>query len=117
MAEFFSYETQTRLIETLERSSHVTLQNALMRLPDREVALALARVDSNTMDEVLGAVARSKAERVRAEIEIANNRHVADQHRNAAMRHMIAALSGERPRDLKRSYFRPSRRPPTRPPR
>ena len=109
MAEFFSTETQSRLLSTIKQAGHVSVQNALMSLPDREVALAIGKLEKEQIDEILDAVATSKAGRIREEIDLAKQRRVADQHRNAAMRHVIAALSGERPRDIKRSYFRPRR--------
>lgn len=104
----FSHELQARLRELLESTDPVRVQNALMAAPDREVALAISRLDEIERESTLAKVSAPKAERIRDEIDLCSKRRVANEHLNGAMQQLIAALTGRRrPPTGRRSYFRP----------
>lgn len=100
--------TLTSLIESLPPAQ---VQNRIMACNDRDVALSLSRMDQETIEKILGMIARSKADRIREEIRLQESRHVEHQHIAAALRTIVQSLERNRSVAGQRSYLRPRRNP------
>lgn len=106
MARPASHATVLALIRALPS---VEVHNRLMRVTDRDVALAILHMADSDAAWLLHFLGETKAARVRAEYaRIARARFVPEQ-RAAALRVVEAALRGERAVAGTRSYFRPAR--------
>ena len=55
-------------MQALHSHTGITLQNTLMKIPDREVAVALLKLDEKERSLVFSHLSRAKTERVQQEI-------------------------------------------------
>ncbi len=105
-------EELARAVRSLPR---VRLQNRLMRLSAREIALAVRHLDEADRTIVYSALPAALAGRIREEIALARRRRIAGPDRLVFVRQVLASLRQEgAPRSIG-SYLRPRRRDGTSP--
>lgn len=95
---------------TLIRSlSRVQVQNGLMRLSDREIALAMRRMDPEDRTFALSYLPEAKASRVKDELRYQTRLKVTDEQYRKVIGIVIEALSGGRRAEPSKSFIRPRR--------
>ena len=99
-----------QLARTIRSLSRVTLQNRLMRISAREIALALKFLGGDDQAIALRALPSPMVARIREEMELAKRRRIAERDRLIYVRQVLASLQREvAPRGIG-SYVRPVRR-------
>jgi hypothetical protein len=95
---------------TIRALPRVQLQNRLMRLSAREIALAVRFLCDDDQDLVYSALPLRMAGRVREEIVLGRRRRLSSRDRLVFVRQVLASLQQETaPRSIG-SYIRPARR-------
>jgi len=98
------------LARTIRSLPRVQLQNRLMRLSAREIALAIRYLADDDQDLVFAALPLRLAGRIREEIVLQKRRRLAGPDRLVFVRQVLASLQREAaPRSIG-SYVRPHRR-------
>jgi flagellar motor switch protein FliG len=99
-----------KLVAYVNRLDRIELQNRLMGVTDRELAMALRGIPEPDRDSVLSHVSHAKRRRVREEIALHERLSIADEQFAGATDRVIARLEGpKRGRAGTRSYLRPLR--------
>ena len=96
-----------RLVRTLRTLSKVQIQNTLMRRSDREIALAMSRMEAEDLESALSHIPVVKAQRVREEIRYQKRLKVSQEQYERIVETLITALIGGRPDKPVRSFIRP----------
>lgn len=103
-------EPTEELARTIRSLPKVQLQNRLMRLSAREIALAVRYLGDDDQDLVFAAVPLRLAGRIREEIVLQKRRRLDSRDRLVFVRQVLASLLQETaPRSIG-SYIRPARR-------
>jgi flagellar motor switch protein FliG len=99
-----------KLVAFLRRLDRIELQNRLMGVTDRELAMALRGVSESERQTVLSHVSHAKRRRVQEEIALHERLAIADEQFAGATDRVIARLEGpKRSAAGARSYLRPIR--------
>jgi Mg/Co/Ni transporter MgtE len=99
-----------QLARTIRALSPVTLQNRLMRISAREIALALKLLGSDDLAIALRALPAPMVARIRDELELSKRRRLAGRDHLVYVRQVLASLVREEaPRGIG-SFVRPVRR-------
>ena len=96
-----------RLLEVLRSRGPVQVQNGLMRCADREIALALGRMDEEDIASALSRIPQQKARRVREELRYQKRLRITEEQYRRMVERVIAAVSGGQTTATPRSYIRP----------
>jgi flagellar motor switch protein FliG len=100
-----------KLVAYVNRLDGIELQNRLMGITDRELAMALRGVSESQRESVLSSVSYAKRRRVREEIALHERLAIADEQFAGATDRVIARLEGPKRSGVgARSYLRPLRR-------
>jgi hypothetical protein len=99
-----------RLLEAIRSLPPTDRQNRLMRIGDREIALAMMHMQDADRAEVLSVVARPKAQRVRDELRLQQRLSIRYDDYLVAVRHVIANLRTTATKAVLGSYIRPRNR-------
>jgi len=86
------------------------LQNRLMRIPDREMALAMMYMEDTDRLYIFSKLSSAKARRIREEIGHNKGVHITYDQYKKTISHVIAGLSGRPKTEKMKSYLRPKRR-------
>jgi len=96
------------VLACIEGADRTSLQNILMRMPDKVCAVALATLPRERRDTVYALVARPKAERIEEEIRLESRRRTSEMMRARIIRTFLSYFG--RARSLPgRIYIRPRR--------
>jgi hypothetical protein len=99
-----------QLARTIRSLSPVTLQNRLMRVSAREIALALKFLGGDDRAIALRALPAPMVARIREELELSKRRRIEGRDQLVYVRHVLASLVREEALPGISSYLRPSRR-------
>ena len=98
-----------RLLMALPR---IEIQNRLLKVSDRELALAMLNLDENERSGIYAAVSPEKIRRLREELSMLRRLRVHREDYLTALARVISVLEGRPYTEVLRSYIRPrSRRP------
>ncbi len=99
------------LLGKLRQHPRVRVQNTLMRIGDRPIALGMMYMEDNDRDFVFSHLPAPKVERIRDELALQKRLKITyDQYRKA-VQSLLDALNSETGGDSFRSYIRPKPRP------
>jgi Mg/Co/Ni transporter MgtE len=98
-----------QLARTIRSLSPVTLQNRLMRVSAREIALALKFLGSDDRAITLRALPVPMVARIREELELSKRRRLTGRDHLVYVRQLLASLVREEALPGISSYLRPSR--------
>ena len=97
-------QTLSELIRTLSKAR---VQNTFMRLSDKEVAVSIRELDTDTRERVLNLMPPGKSERIRDEMRLFSRRIVVPESKyREILTHVIAVLEG-RSRGNVNSHIKP----------
>jgi hypothetical protein len=102
-------EPTEELARTIRSLPRVQLQNRLMRLSAREIALAVRYLGDDDQDLVYAALPLRLAGRIREEIALGRRRRLDSRDRLVFVRQVLASLRQETAPRTIGSYIRPSR--------
>ncbi len=97
------------LLSVIATNDRVHVQNALMTVSDRDLALALMCLIDRERSMVLQRISPSKARRVHAEVVLHQRLHIEYRQYHDAIQRVIARLRGEAAAARAGSYLRPRR--------
>jgi hypothetical protein len=100
-----------QLGRTIRSLPLVTLQNRLMRISAREIALALKFLGSDDQAIALRALPAPMVARIREEMDLAKRRRLASRDRLVYVRQVLASLQRDTASPGIGSYVRPVRQP------
>ncbi len=96
-----------RILDEIQRQPFVQVQNALMRMDDLDLALAMYYLAAPDRALVLSYIAESKARRVNLQLGRLEQVKIRDEQVDSAISIMINRLSGTGPVSSTRKYYRP----------
>ncbi|WP_319477887.1 FliG C-terminal domain-containing protein [Marispirochaeta aestuarii] len=98
-----------RLLMTLPR---IEIQNRLLKVRDRELALAMQNLEESERSRVYAAVSPEKIRRLREELSMLGRLRVHREDYLTALSRVISVLEGRPYTEVLRSYIRPRGRRP-----
>ena len=98
---------QQRLLETLRELTPTERQNRLMRIGDREIAMAVTHMSEADRTFVLTHIAPQKTARVRDELRLQARMAIRPRDYLAAVAHVRSCLISTATRAVLGSYIRP----------
>lgn len=99
------------LLDCIRGSQYVTVQNALMRVSDQNLALALYYLHEEDRAFVLSFVAAAKMDRVETALTRLEQVKVKDEYCSRAVDLIIGRIRGDAGADQQTGYYRPRKRP------
>ncbi len=100
-----------RIISAVEAVGHVTAQNKLMGVNDRDLAIAVERMSEDEQGIIFANISRSKRQRIEEEIERQSHVNVTHGQYILSAEAVVAALLSRKPGYSTKSYLRPRRYP------
>ncbi len=98
-----------RLIERIRRLPKVQVQNTLMRLTDREIALSMRFMEDRDRSFVFSLLPGGKADRIREELKLHTRLRITMDQYQRVVGSLQQQLAGTGARESTRSYIRPRR--------
>jgi hypothetical protein len=98
------------LVSKLRSLSKVRVQNSLMRMADRPIALAMREMDDPDRDFVLAHLPAAKVERIEDEIRLQKRLRITTDQYAKGVHAMLEALDRESGGGSLKSYIRPKKR-------
>ena len=98
------------LVSKLRSLSRVRVQNSLMRMADRPIALAMRDMDDQDREFVLDHLPAAKVERIRDELKLQKRLRITPDQYAKGVHAMVEALDRESGGGSLKSYIRPRKR-------
>ena len=102
-------DATARIITAVEAVGHITAQNKLMGVNDRDLAIALERMSEDERHVIFANISRSKRQRVEEEIERQSHVNVTYAQYILSAEAIVATLLSKKPGYSTKSYLRPRR--------
>lgn len=104
-------DRNTTLLDCIKGNRYVTVQNALMRVSDQNLALALYYLHEEDRRYVLSFIAPAKTERVETALKRLEQVKVRDEYCSHAVELIIGHIRGDARGPQQSGYYRPRKRP------
>jgi hypothetical protein len=98
-----------KLTDTIRSIPAASLQNALMRISDRDLAISMLYMEDPDRMKIFMAVSKQKEIRVKEELTLNNKRKVTYKHYTLSVQAVISSLINSRTPGKTNSYLRPRR--------
>ena len=99
-----------RVFSIFREGDRIKVENTLMTIPDREIAVALLQLERREREEILFLISPAKAGRVREEIEYQETLYIPRDRCLKIIRKFVSYFEEEKSDHKDRSYIRPRRR-------
>ena len=97
------------LCRLLDIIPHVDLENRLMAISDREIAISMKFMDDQHISKILTCISKKKAMRIRSELHLQDRLNIHYNQYKIAASHVIDKIQSVRNKSSLRSYIRPRR--------
>jgi hypothetical protein len=97
------------LIDAVRRLPAAELQNRLLQIPDRELALAMLYLGDSDKNRILSSMGNSKGNRVGQELSYCIHLRITRKQQEQALLRVVDSLQVNRRHESVKSYLRPVR--------
>ena len=99
-----------RIFSIFREGDRIKVENILMTIPDREIAVALLQLERREREEILSLISPAKAGRVREEIDYQETLYIPPDRYLKIIRKFVSYFEDGNKDYKHRSYIRPRRR-------